>query len=141
MKIMVDTSIIVEIDRQNRNVVEILRDLIRKNFDLVISIITVSEILAGSYLNKDPRKSVIRGKEVLNQFEWIEFDGEVAEKTGEMTAHLISKGKMVEFQDIIIAASFVTSHSDYLLTLNKKHFDRFPQLQKKVKNVNEIGKI
>ena len=62
MNITIDTSIIVEIDRQNKNVIDLLKKLIEKNFELAISIITVSEILTGSYLTKDIKKSVILQK-------------------------------------------------------------------------------
>ena len=132
MRILVDTSVIVEIDRQNKKTVEFLQSLVEKNFDLVISTITVSEILAGSYLQKDVKKSVIIAKEILNQFSWIEFDGEVAEKTGQLLAYLITEKKSIEYQDIAIAATFFTSRSDYLITYNKKDFCIFPMLRGKV---------
>jgi len=132
MRILVDTSIIVEIDRQNKDTIEILKTFVEKNVDLVISTITVSEILTGSYLQKDVKKSVITAKEVLNQFSWVDVNGEIAEKTGQLLAYLITEKKSIEYQDVVICATFLASHSDYLLTLNKKDFLAFPTLKGKV---------
>jgi len=138
MRILVDTSVIVEIDRQNKETVELLKSLVEKNIELVISAITVSEILTGSYLRRDVRESLITAKEILNQFLWIDFDGEVAEKTGQLLAYLIAEKKSIEYQDAGIAATFFVSHSDYLLTLNKKHFLVFPHLEGKVFSPSEF---
>ena len=79
MKILFDSSIIVEIDRQNEQVITILKDLVNKKHELIISTITVSEILTGSYLRKDSEEAVVKAKEILNQFTWKDFDNESAE--------------------------------------------------------------
>lgn len=139
MKVIVDTSIIVEIDRHKRDTVDLIRKLVENNIDLVISTVTVSEILTGSYLKKDVSKSVITAKEVLNQFTWIDLDGTVAEKTAQLLAYLLTEKKNIEYQDAAIAASFFTSHSDYLLTLNKKDFLAFPMLVGKVFSPEEFA--
>ena len=52
MKILVDTSIIVEIDRGNKEVTNLLKKIL-ENHELIISTITVGEILTGSHLNKN----------------------------------------------------------------------------------------
>lgn len=140
MKVVLDTSIIVEIDRQNKSVVSLLKSLLDNNVELVISTITVSEILTGAYLTKDVNNSLITAKEILNQFNWIDLDGEVAEKTGQLLAFLISEKKTIEYQDVAIAASFLISHSDYVLTLNKKDFIVFPHLKDKVFSPEEFKK-
>ena len=43
MRVLVDTSVIVEIDRQNKETVELLKSLVEKNIELVISAVTVSD--------------------------------------------------------------------------------------------------
>ena len=56
MKILVDTSIIVEIDRGNKEVTNLLKKIL-ENHELIISTITVGEILTGSYLSQLPNRS------------------------------------------------------------------------------------
>ena len=89
MKILFDSSIIVEIDRQNEQVITILKDLVNKKHELIISTITVSEILTGSYLRKDSEEAVVKAKEILNQFTWKDFDNESAENSAKLFSFLI----------------------------------------------------
>ncbi|MHA1713439.1 MAG: type II toxin-antitoxin system VapC family toxin [Candidatus Ranarchaeia archaeon] len=138
MKVVVDTSVIVALERGNPYVIKILKTMVEKNVEIFMSTVTVSEILTGSYLKKDPKKAVLDAKKVLAQFLWIPLDGAVAEKTGQLLAYLITKGNPIEYQDVVIAASSMTIHSDYLITLNKKHFVVFPTLAKTVYTPTEF---
>ncbi len=128
MRIILDTSIIVEIDRKNSDAIKIIKKLIDNGSEIIVSMVTVSEILTGSYLTKDSKKSVLEAKRIMGQFIWVELDAEIAEKTAQYLAYLISHGKMIEYQDVAIAATFKATNSDYLLTLNKAHFEHLPEL-------------
>lgn len=142
MKILCDTSILVEIDRHNETVVQLLQREVEQGKELVISMVTVAEILTGSYLRKDVTTAVITAKEVLNQFLWKEMDGDVAEYCAKLYAYLLleKKEKVVEYPDVIIAATFLATKSDVLLTLNKKDFLLFPQLENIVFTPEERAK-
>ena len=138
MRVLVDTSVIVEIDRQQRETVSLLKRLAASS-ELLISTVTVSEILTGSYLRKDVAPSIRTAKSILNQFHWIDLDGAVAEKTGQLLAFLLIEKQDVGYQDVAIAASALTANVDYLLTMNKKDFIIFPQLQGKVVSPDELN--
>jgi len=140
MKILFDSSIIVEIDRQNEQVITILKDLVNKKHELIISTITVSEILTGSYLRKDSEEAVVKAKEILNQFTWKDFDNESAENSAKLFSFLIieKKEKSVDYPDILIAATFLTLNCDYLVTLNKKDFLVFPRIKEYVLDYKEL---
>ncbi len=139
MKILVDTSAIVEIDRQKETTVDLFKKLTESDTQLLISTITVSEILTGSYLRTDFKAAVITSKEILSQFLWLPMDGQIAEKTAQLLAYLLTQKKSIEYQDTVIAATFLISGSDYLLTLNKKEFLVFPQLKEKVFSPEELS--
>jgi len=141
MNVILDTSVIVEIDRKNKEVIDILKKLIDNNHRILISVISVSEILAGSYLRKDYKNSVLEAKRILGQFLWIDLDAKIAEKTAQYIAYLITEGSVIEYQDVAIAATFKTTDSDYLLTLNKNHFERIPDLKDKIYTPKEFMKI
>ena len=140
MRILFDSSIIVEIDRQNEQVINLLKKLVIKKHELIISTITVSEILTGSYLRKDSEEAVIKAREVLNQFNWKEFDNECAENSAKLLAFLIveKKEKSVDYPDILIASTFMTLNCDYLITLNKKDFIVFPKIREFVLDYKEL---
>lgn len=141
MKVVLDTSVIVEIDRRNQDVIKILKKLVDNDQDIVVSAVTVSEILTGSYLKKNFKESVFEAKRILGQFIWIDLDAEIAEKTAQYLAYLITEGKIIEYPDAAIAATFKVTGSDYLLTLNKAHFERIPDLKGKIYEPREFMRI
>ncbi len=76
MKVFLDASIIVEIDRKNQAVIDIMKTLIDGDHEVLVSAITLSEILTGSYLRRDFQKAVETAKKILGQFIWIDFNGD-----------------------------------------------------------------
>lgn len=141
MKFFFDTSILVEIERENRPVIETLKKLINNEHELLISTITISEILTGSYLTKNTVTSINKARRVLSQFKWINFDYRTAQKTAQILAFLRTEGKIIGYPDAAIAASFIETKSDFMITLNKTHFLYVPDLKGKVYEPKEIGKI
>ncbi len=142
MKILFDTSVIVEIDRHNSKIISLLKKIVEKEHVLVISTITVAEILTGSMLRKDAKQASLVAKEVLNQFIWQDIDSYVAEITAKMFSQLIieKKDDQIEYQDVLIAASSVRSHCDVIITFNKKDFCLIESVQKHVYTPDEFEK-
>jgi predicted nucleic acid-binding protein len=139
VKIFFDTSAIVELERKNKLIIDLIKRLINKNADLYISVITLSEILTGCYLRDDCERASLEAKRVLSQFIWMDVDSKIAEKTAEFLAHLIKNGKIIEYQDIVIGAAFNIVRGDCILTLNKKHFDFIAELKGKVFTPKELA--
>jgi predicted nucleic acid-binding protein len=136
--VFVDTSIIVDVDRGKQDVIELCKKLTSTN-RAFISTVSVSEILTGSYLRKDYKAAIKKAERVLGQFRWVPLNGEAAKLVAELNAYLISKGQPIEYQDVAIAASFLIEGCDVLLTENKEHFERLPNLKDKVMTPKEIG--
>ena len=134
---LVDTSIIVDVDRGREDVIELCKQLTSTD-SAFISTVSVSEILTGSYLRKDYAVAVNKAEKVLSQFRWVPLNGEVAKVVAQLNAYLISKGQPIEHQDVVIAASFLVTCCDVLLTENKSHFERFPNLRGKVMTPEEF---
>ncbi len=141
MKILLDTSVIVELHRRNEATIRLIKRLIETDSQLIISTVTISEILTGSYLRPDIKNAGAAAKRILGQFLWIDLDAEIAEKTAKYQAYLIAEGKIIGYQDSAIAATFSTTGADYLLTLNKKHFERIPEMKGKVYTPTEFTSI
>ena len=135
--VLVDTSIIVDVDRGKEDVIEFCKRLTSTNSAL-ISTVSVSEILTGSYLRKDYSAAVKKAEKVLSQFRLVSLSGDVAKVVAQLNAYLISKGQPIEYQDVVIAASFLVECCDMLLTENKDHFERFPNLKGKVRTPKEF---
>jgi len=135
--VFLDTSIIVDVDRANKLVIEVCRKLTQEHH-ASISTVTASEILTGSYLRKDYVKALAKARRVLGQFSWVNLDGAVAEKIAQLNAYLIVEGQPIEYQDQAIAASCLTTGSDILLTNNREHFIRIPALKGRVLTPEEL---
>lgn len=138
MRVFFDTSVLVDLDRQREETVLLLEELTRSDAELWISTVTVSEILTGAHLRRDAERSAVRAKAVLGQFSWKDLDGETAEKTGELLAHLFRAGKAIQYPDAAIAASAITTLADHLVTENKRHFTVFPPLAGRVRSAREF---
>lgn len=130
MKIFIDTSIVVDIERGKEETTGLLERLIEKNNSILISAVVASEIFTGTYLREDYKKATKKAKELFTSFQIVPLDMEIAEIIGELNAYLIANGLPVEYQDVAIAATFVREEGDWLLTENKKHFDIIPGVEK-----------
>lgn len=143
MRILLDTSILVEVDRHNEDVIHLLQKLVGKGDELIISTVTVAEILTGSYLRRDTKIAVLKAKDVLNQCTWKEVDGATAEITAQLYSSLFleKKEKQIEYPDVLIAATFFSAHCDVFLTLNVKDFILFERLKEKVHTPEQYEKV
>jgi predicted nucleic acid-binding protein len=115
LRVFVDTSIIVDIDRGKQEVIELCKQLTSTN-SAYISTVSVSEVLTGSYLRKDHSITVKKAEKILYQFRWVSLNGEVAKLVAELNAYLIAKGQPIEYTDVAIAASCLLENCDILLT-------------------------
>jgi predicted nucleic acid-binding protein len=137
LSVFVDTSILVDVDRGKQDAIELCKQLTLTN-SAYISTVSVSEILTGSYLRKDYVVAVKKAEKILDQFCWVPLNGDVAKLVGEFNAYLIAKGQPIEYQDVAIAASFILKDCDVLLTENKDHFERLPNLNGKIMTPKEL---
>lgn len=141
MRIVLDTTIVVEIERKNEDTINLIKKLITKDCIIIISTAAISEILAGAYLRKDFSKAALTAKQIMGQFLWTDLDSSVAEKTAQYMAYLIAEGKIIEYPDIVIAATCKIEDADYLLTLNKSHFENLPDLKGEIYTPKEFAKF
>ena len=129
MKIFIDTSVIIDIERGNEETTALLDYLIANKHSILISSVVASEIFTGTYLRKDYKKATKKAKELFSCFEVIPLDVECAEIIGKLNAFLIAKGLPIEYQDVAIASTFIKEKGDWLLTRNLKHFTIIPGVE------------
>ena len=123
-------------DRRNESAIALCRKITRER-GAYLSTITVAEILTGAYLRSET--AVQKARRVLGQFQWIDVDGTIAEKTAQLTGYLLTAGKIIEFQDIIIAATTLVLEATLFITQNPDHFKRIPLLANIVKTLDEAS--
>ncbi|MFQ6137012.1 MAG: type II toxin-antitoxin system VapC family toxin [Candidatus Hydrothermarchaeales archaeon] len=132
MKLSLDTTILVDLDRKDEDTTEVLKALLSEGHEIFMSAVVPSEIFTGAYLREDYRAAVAKVKRLLSRFEIVPLNTAIAETIGQINAYLIINGLPVEYQDVAIAATFISKGGDFLLTKNKRHFLSIPELKDKV---------
>lgn len=137
MRVVLDTSVLVDADRRREATIRALEALTVTEQELWISTVSVAEFLVGPQLRRDRTHALERARHLLGQFRWRSFDGAVAERAGAWMAALHVSGWPVGFQDVAIGATAVEVGADALLTENPSDFSRFPELAGRVSTVAE----
>ena len=123
---LVDSSVIIDYLRGKEAAV-ILLDNIKG--ELFSSYVCLSELYEGVYRvenSKDLAKIVTKFFGSLSDVYGI--DENIARKFGEIRAYLKKKGSVIEDLDILLAATCLV-YDLTLITFNRKHFSRIPNLR------------
>ncbi|PID88434.1 MAG: twitching motility protein PilT [Bacteroidia bacterium] len=121
--ILIDTSIVIEYLRSTKREKTNFIQLFQK-YDIFLSVISVFELFNGA---KDQNKkqdidTIIREVNTQN------FTLETAKIASEIYRNLRKQNKIIEFRDILIAATSI-QYNLPIATLNIKHFERIKNLQ------------
>ncbi len=128
MGVIFDTSEIINIERDNRSVDEIIRG--REDEPFGISVITVAELLHGveradTQARKIKRQAFV--EKIIEQFPVFPFDITVARIYARLWASLAAQGIVVGSHDLIIAATALSM--DYtIITANMRDYGKIEGL-------------
>ncbi len=121
--ILIDTSIVIEYlrstKREKTNFIQLF-----KQYDIFLSVISVFELFNGAKdQNKKQDIDIIIGAINIQN-----FTIETAKISSEIYRNLRKQNKIIEFRDILIAATSI-QYNMPIATLNIKHFERIENLQ------------
>jgi len=92
------------------------------------SSITVAELSVGAHLSKVP-EALEKTLELLNIVEVIDLDSKIAIDAGKIYADLVRRGKRIELNDCLIAATALSLGINRIVTRNVKHFVRISEVK------------
>jgi tRNA(fMet)-specific endonuclease VapC len=96
--------------------------------EIVVSLVAVAEIYEGAYNFANPEAHIKTFRSFLSNFQLLNLNLPIIEKFAEVRAHLRRKGQMISDFDILLGATAL--HYDLIvLTYNKKHFQRIPDIR------------
>jgi tRNA(fMet)-specific endonuclease VapC len=96
--------------------------------EIVISLVTVAEIYESAYNSANPEAHIQIFRSFLSNFQLLNLNLPIIEKFAEVRAHLRRRGQMISDFDILLGATAL--HYDLIvLTYNKKHFERIPDIK------------
>ena len=125
---ILDTSFIIDLLRgenpEARKKAEELDHLLETKAAVSV---TVMELWRGAFqsIRKEHEKEKI--ETLLKSLLVYSFDEKGAKKSGEIEADLISEGKIIDLEDIMIGGVALVKN-EAILTKNKKHFQRIKGL-------------
>ena len=116
MRLLLDTSVLIDALRNRNRRRELLAELIRAGHDLTTSALNVAEIYAGMRSGEETRT-----ENFINELECYELTRETAEVAGKLKNHWARKGRTLALADVIIAA-IALENGCVLMTDNRKDF-------------------
>lgn len=116
MRILLDSSVIIDALRDRRGRRELLRGLLEEGHELACCAINVAEVYSGMR----PHEAAATA-ELIGGLEYVEISREAARDAGEMRLEWQRKGKTLSLPDAILGA--VARRRDLTLaTDNVRHF-------------------
>ena len=127
-KVLLDTDIIVDFLRNGLDASNIFMDIKSKNVQAFVSVITTFELYNGALLSNNPKQRLHELAVMLQQIEIIQFDNTQSYVASKIYSYLVKKGLKIEMRDILISACAISKNIK-IITNNRKHFNRIPELQ------------
>ncbi|MDI6654765.1 MAG: type II toxin-antitoxin system VapC family toxin [Candidatus Hydrothermarchaeota archaeon] len=121
-RIVLDTTILIEHLRNKSDVINKL-----ENAELATTVINAFELYFGAFKSKKVEKNLTAAKGLLSTLDLLYITDSSAEKAGRILAELQTKGKHMEIRDLFIG-SIALEEGFSILTHNKQHFERIPEL-------------
>jgi tRNA(fMet)-specific endonuclease VapC len=121
-----DSDFIVDLDRGRPAAIAKLDELEQRGEPVYTTAINVAELYHGAHSSRNIDRAVGRIEKILNRFSILNFDYDSAKLWGELAGRL--KSNSIGELDLFIA-SMALANKQALVTKNKKHFERVPNLQ------------
>lgn len=125
--VVFDSDILIGIMREDKDAINFMDDVEKRNEKLNTTVINVFEVLEGALMLANEEK-IKKIENLLQAFDTYNFDDPVSRIAANISANLKKKGKTIDFQDIAIAA-ITMANSEVLATRNIKHFGRIKDLK------------
>ena len=125
--IVVDTDILVDLLRNNSNIIDWFNKN-ENNFVFATTIINIFELYVGAYKSQNKEKVLKDIDDIIKRFVILDLTIPCSEVAGKQRANLEKNGISIESRDILIG-SIAVSNNLPLKTNNKKHFSRIEGLK------------
>jgi predicted nucleic acid-binding protein len=125
MRYLVDTDWVIDAFIGSPNSVHELDRL--SDDGLGVSIITSGELFEGAFGFPDPQARLTQFRILLNRFTTVPLSDPIMEVFARTRAQLRRSGQLIPDMDLLIAATAL-DHDLTLVTRNRRHFARIPDL-------------
>ncbi len=129
MGVILDTSVLIEAERQEFNIDKLTKDRNEEIFGL--SVISVSELLHGVHRSDSTKRRLKRSayvEKIIELFPIYAFEMSIARTYAELWSDLSKKGIQIGAHDLIIGSTAL-SLGFSVATYNIRHFERVEGLK------------
>ena len=119
---ILDSSFLIDLLRNNPQAVDKAKEFDTKFILKSISIVSVMEIWRG-VIRRGTESYLQKVEKLIDSLRVHTINKEVAIKAAEIEAILLDQGEIIDWEDILIAATALI-HNEPILTRNVKHFSR-----------------
>ena len=125
MAYLIDTDIIIYSLKGNERIRKWMFE--NQNIPKYISVVTYGELTYGARKSGHPEKNIATVNRIGELFSIVDINQGIIEVFDEMKAKLEMQGNKIEDMDLLIASTAIYMNM-VLVTNNKKHFARIPDL-------------
>jgi tRNA(fMet)-specific endonuclease VapC len=126
MPFLIDADWAIEVLRGRPDAVTALERL--RGGGIAICRVTIAEVDEGAFSSSNPEAKLNEMRRFFSPFPKLDLDDAVAVCFAELRAYLRRHGEMISELDLIVASTALT-HDLTLLSFNRRHFDRVPELK------------
>lgn len=126
MTYILDTDIAIEHLRNNAPVTQMVEQL--AGIAIFLSGATVAELYAGAFASSHPIGKINAIRDATRGFTVLRPNDDIAVRFAEIRSFLRRRGQLISDLDMIIAAT-AAHHDLTLITFNRRHFERIPDLR------------
>ena len=127
-RIVIDTDILVDFLRGNREATSLISRLEERRFRLATTAVNEFELYYGAHKSKEPEKAIALTRQLLGRLVVLPLTSNSAKKAGHIYAKLERQGTPIGLRDTLIGA--IAQTRDFsVATKNLNHFQKIDGLQ------------
>lgn len=123
-----DTTFLIDLLRGNEKVRLIKEKIDKSSESVTIASPSIMEIVKGLRIGNVRKDEEKRVNELVSSLTILNLDKDSAIKAGIIESDLITKGEIIDLEDIMIAAIAI-NNNEKLITNNLKHFSKIKELE------------
>jgi tRNA(fMet)-specific endonuclease VapC len=123
---LLDSDWIIDVLGGHEPAVSTLRRL--QGSRTAISWVSVAEVYDGAFSSSNPRLRLVNVRQFVSRYHVIGIDDAIAERFAQERANLRHRGELIGDLDLFIAATALV-YDLTLLSFNRRHFERVPDLK------------
>src|SRR5687767_4136531 len=95
---------------------------------IAISWVSVAEVYDGAYSSANPQGRLVSVRQFVSRYRVLGIDDAIAERFAQERSSLRRRGELISDLDLFVASTSLVYYLT-LLTFNRRHFERIPELK------------